>query len=70
MLVGQPASRRTTEASRKALAAVGGLNLNTERPQHVNAPRRTRTAVLRPLGHGGRDVAVDQPVTSLDLLDC
>jgi hypothetical protein len=28
--VGEPARRRTAEAGRKALGAVGGLDLNTE----------------------------------------
>jgi len=67
--MGQPASRRTAEAGRKALGAIGGLNLHAERPQHVDAPGSTRAAVLWPPRHGRRDVAVDEPVTSLDLME-
>ena len=68
MLVGEPTSRRTAKASRKALRTIGGLDLNTERSQHVDTPGSTRAAVLRPLGHGSRNVAVDEPVAALNLL--
>lgn len=66
--MGEPTSRRTTKASRKALRTIGRLDLNTERSQHINTPGSARAAVLRPLGHGSRNVAVDEPVATLDLL--
>lgn len=67
MLVGKPASRGTTETGGETLGAICGLNLNTERAQDVDSPGSTRASVLRPLGHGSGDVAVDEPVATFHL---
>lgn len=67
MLVSEPASRGATKTGGETLSAVRGLNLNAERAQDIDSPRSARTAVLRPLGHGSGDVAVDEPVATFDL---
>lgn len=67
MLMNKPARRWSTKSSRKALGSIGSLDLNTERAQNIDSPRRSRAAVLRPFGHWGGDVAVDEPVASFNL---
>lgn len=51
MLVDQPASWRTSEPGCKALGAVGGLNLDTERAQDVDSPAGPRSSILFPSCH-------------------
>lgn len=68
MLMCQPASRRTAEASRKALGPVGCFDLHAEGSQHVNTPGCPRSSILRPSGHRGGDIAVDEPVATFDLV--
>lgn len=67
VLLSEPACRGTTETSRKALGAIGSLNLDTERSQNIDTPGCAGSPELCPLGHGGGDVTVNQPMSSLDL---
>lgn len=68
VLCNQPASWRTTKASRKALGAVFCLKLDAEGPENVDTPLCTRCPVCLVSRHGSRDLGVDQPVSSFDIV--
>lgn len=67
MLSYQPAGGRSSKASSKALGPITCLDFNAEGSKHVDTPTCSRTSILFPSWHGGRDWGINQPVTSFDL---
>jgi hypothetical protein len=68
VLSDKPACWRSAETSSKALGAVTGLELYAERAQNIDTPAGSRLAVLFILAHGSGYFAVDEPVSTSDIV--